>query len=151
MGYDNTALGTFHVHGGCTRLKVKGSITASIDDIAVIDTANGYLTKGSAATGLKFVGTFAENVDTTGKSNGDPYGPDELEGPQVNLPEAPAPRAFWLTNSDFAQADMGKAAYIDGARAASKDSTGRSKLGTAIQLSADATKVRVVPLPLGYV
>lgn len=146
---DNTALGSFHALPGCIRLKVAGSLTASLDDIAAIDTATGYLTKGAVSTTLKFVGTFAEDVSTVGASNGDPYGPEKWIGPMVNTPAAPMPRLFWFTNSDFTQADMGKPAYIDGVRAVSKDSTGRSKCGVAIDLSTDGTKVRIAPLPLG--
>lgn len=146
---DNTALGSFHSHGGCIRLKVDADVVASIDDIAALDTATGYLTVGAVSTTLKFVGTFAEDVDTTGAAAGAAFGVDRRIGPQVNVPEAPAPRLFWFTNSDFVQADMGKPAYIDGARAVSKSSTGRSKCGVAIDLSTDGTKVRIAPLPLG--
>lgn len=138
---------TLDVHEGCTRFKVKGSITASIDDIAVL--SGGYLTKGSAAANLKFVGTFAEDVDTTGASDGDEY--NDYLGPQVNSPFDR--RLYWFKNGDtgdaFTQADMGKKAYIDGARAVTKTSTTRSVCGTAIRLSPDAAYVQVSPEPLG--
>lgn len=151
--YDQHTLGTWHQHEGCLRLKVAGDVVAKKDDIAVIDltTDPGYVIKGASGTGLLIVGTFAEDVDTTGKSNGDPFGAEALVGPALNL--AMSNRLFWFDNSAggdaITQADVGKPAYINGARAVTDTSTSRSLAGTIVDLSPDATKVRVALLPLG--
>lgn len=132
---------------GCLRFKVKGGITAAMNDIAVLNA--GYLDVGSAASGLKIVGTFAEAVDTTGASDGDEY--DGFVGPQVNLDMAN--RLFWFENSTagdaIVQADCGKKAYINGARKVTDTSTGRSVAGTILALSATASHVLVRLEPLG--
>lgn len=132
---------------GCLRLKVKGSITAAMGDIAVLN--GGYLDVGASGTGLKIVGTFAEAVDTTGASDGYEY--DGYVGPQVNL-DMPN-RLFWFANSTagdaIVQADCGKIAYINGARTVTDTSTSRSKAGTIVALSATASHVLVRLEPLG--
>jgi hypothetical protein len=138
---------SFDLHEGCARLKVKGGITANMHDIAVL--SGGYVTVGSAATTLKIVGTFAEDVDTTGASDGDEY--NGYIGPQVNL--GIDKRIFWFDNATggdaIAQADCGKKAYIDGARKVTDTSTGRSIAGTILALSPDAAYVTVALEPLG--
>jgi hypothetical protein len=138
---------SFDLHEGCARLKVKGGITANMHDIAVL--SGGYVTVGSAATTLKIVGTFAEDVDTTGASDGDEY--NGYIGPQVNL--GIDKRIFWFDNATggdaIAQADCGKKAYIDGARKVTDTSTGRSIAGTILALSPDAAYVKVALEPLG--
>lgn len=138
---------TVDVHEGCLRLKLKATTVAAIDDIAVM--VGGYLTVGSAAASLKFVGTFAEAVDTTGYADGAEYN-DEL-GAMVNAPMDR--RLYWFLNGAtgdaFTQADMGKKAYIDSARAVTKTSTTRSLCGTAVRLSTDSLYVQVSPEPIG--
>lgn len=132
---------------GCLRMKVKGSITATMGDIAVLNA--GYLDVGASGTGLKIVGTFAENVSTTGASDGDEY--DGYIGPQVNL-DMPN-RLFWFANSSggdaITQADVGKKAYINGARTVTDTSTSRSVAGTILALSPTASHVLVRLEPLG--
>lgn len=132
---------------GCLRLKVKGSITAAMGDTAVLNA--GYVDVGSAATSLKIIGTFAEPVDTTGKSDGDEF--DGYVGPQINLDMTN--RLFWFENSTagdaIVQADCGKKAYINGPRKVTDTSTGRSVAGTILALSATASHVLVRPEPLG--
>lgn len=132
----------------CLRLKVKGNITAKIGDIAVWN--GGYIDVGSAATGLKIAGTFAEDVDTTGASDGAEY--RGYVGPQINVPKPD--KLFWFDNATggdaIVQADCGvKPAYIDGARKVTDTTTGRSLAGDIIKLSADATKVCVAIKPYG--
>jgi hypothetical protein len=136
-------------HDGCLRLKVKKSITASIGDIAVLN--GGYLDVGAAAASLKIVGTFAEKVDTTTLANdGDTYDGDYV-GPQVNLDMER--RLFWFENSTagdaIAQADIGKKAYINGARKVTDTSAGRSVAGTIVSLSPTASHVLVKLEPFG--
>jgi hypothetical protein len=135
-------------HDGCGRFKVKGSITALIGDIAVFN--GGYLDVGQVATSLKIVGTFAEPVNTTGASDGDVFDSDFI-GPQVNLDMDK--RLFWFENSTagdaIAQADIGKKAYINGARKVTDTSTGRSVAGSIVRLSTDAAHVLVRLEPLG--
>jgi hypothetical protein len=135
-------------HDGCMRFKVKGETVAVVGDIAVF--AAGYVTVGSAATSLKIVGTFAEDVNTTGAADGADFG--GFVGPQINLPLDR--RIFWFDNASggdaIVQADVGvKPAYIDGARKVTDVTTGRSLAGDIIKLSADATKVCIAIKPLG--
>jgi hypothetical protein len=139
---------SFDLHEGCARLKVKKNITATMGDIAVL--SGGYVTVGSAATSLKIVGTFAEDVDSTALANdGDEYN-GEI-GPQINL--SMDKRIFWFDNATggdaIVQADVGKKAYIDGARKVTDTSTGRSVAGTIFALSPDAAYVKVALEPLG--
>lgn len=138
---------SFDLHEGCQRLKVKGDTVAVIGDIAVL--VAGYVTVGSAATSLKIIGTFAEDVNTTGASDGAEF--DGYVGPQINL--GLDKRIFWFTNSTagdaIAQADCGKKAYINGARTVTDTSTGRSVAGTIIALSPDTAYVKVALEPLG--
>ena len=138
---------SFDLHEGCQRLKVKGDTVAVIGDIAVL--VAGYVTVGSAATSLKIIGTFAEDVNTTGASDGAEF--DGYVGPQINL--GLDKRIFWFTNSTagdaIAQADCGKKAYINGARTVTDTSTGRSVAGTILALSPDAAYVKVALEPLG--
>ena len=137
----------FDLHEGCQRLKVKGDTVAVIGDIAVL--VAGYVTVGSAATSLKIIGTFAEDVNTTGASDGAEF--DGYVGPQINL--GLDKRIFWFTNSTagdaIAQADCGKKAYINGARTVTDTSTGRSVAGTILAFSPDAAYVKVALEPLG--
>jgi hypothetical protein len=135
-------------HDGCMRFKVKGDTVAAIGDIAVW--SGGYITVGSAATGLKIAGTFAEAVDTTGAADGAEF--NGYVGPQINLPLDR--RVFWFDNASggdaIVQADCGvKPAYIDGARTVTDTTTGRSLAGDIIKLSSDATKVCVAIKPYG--
>lgn len=145
---NNYALGSFHDLPGCMRLKVAGDVVAKMGDIACFD-GLGYITVGSATTGLVIAGTFAEDVDTTGKASGDPFGPDAQLGPFINTKFAPMPRLFWFANASGgdavtqAQVGLRNAIYINGARQVTKTSTGRSVAGTAIDLSEDGTKVRI--------
>lgn len=139
---------SFDLHEGCQRLKVKKNITANMGDIAVL--SGGYVTVGSAATSLKIVGTFAEDVDSTALANdGDEY--DGYVGPQINL--VLDRRIFWFDNATggdaIAQADCGKKAYINGARSVTDTSSSRSVAGTILALSPDAAYVKVVVEPLG--
>jgi hypothetical protein len=133
----------------CIRLKVKGNITANMGDIAVLNA--GYLDVGSAATGLKIVGTFAEDVDTTGASDGDLFR-DQFVGPMVNVPKPD--KLFWFDNATggdaIVQADCGaKPAYINGARSVTDTTTSRSLAGDIIKLSSDGLRVCVAIKPLG--
>lgn len=139
----------FDKHDGCMRFKVKGGITAKIGDIAVFNA--GYIDVGSAATNLKIAGTFAEDVDTTGASDGDLFR-NQWVGPQINLPMDN--RVFWFDNATggdaIVQADCGvKPAYIDGARKVTDTTTGRSLAGDILKLSSDGLKVCVAIKPLG--
>lgn len=138
---------SFDLHEGCARLKVKGDTVAVIGDTAVL--VAGYVTVGSAATSLKIIGTFAEDVDTTGDADGAAFG--EYVGPQINL--GLDKRIFWFTNSTagdaIVQADAGKKAYINGARTVTDTSTSRSVAGTILALSPDAAYVKVALEPLG--
>lgn len=139
---------SFDLHEGCQRLKVKKNITASMGDIAVLNA--GYVDVGASGTGLKILGTFAEDVDSTALANdGDEY--NGYVGPQINL--VLDRRIFWFTNSTagdaIAQADCGKKAYINGARTVTDTSTSRSAAGTILALSPDAAYVKVVVEPLG--
>jgi len=132
----------------CLRLKVKANTVAKMGDIAVW--SGGYITVGSAASGLKIAGTFAEDVDTTGASDGAEY--RGFVGPQINVPKPD--KLFWFDNSSggdaIVQADVGvKPAYINGARSVTDTTTSRSLAGDIIQLSADATKVCVAIKPYG--
>jgi hypothetical protein len=134
---------------GCLRFPVKGSITAAMGDIAVLNA--GYLDVGAAATSLQIVGTFAESVNTTGAADGAEY--DGTIGPQVNL-DMPN-RLFWFANSAggdaITQVDCGKKAYINGVRTVTDTPTNRSVAGTIVQLSATASHalVRLAPLGIG--
>lgn len=138
---------SFDLHEGCQRLKVKGDTVAAMHDIAVL--SGGYVTVGSAATSLKIVGTFAEAVDTTGAADGAEF--DGWLGPQINL--GLDKRIFWFDNATagdaIAQADVGKKAYINGARSVTDTSTSRSTAGTILALSPDAAYVKVALEPLG--
>ena len=138
---------SFDFHDGCQRLKVKAETVATIGDIAVLSA--GYVTVGASGTGLKIIGTFAEDVDTTGASDGDEF--DGYVGPQINL--GTDKRIFWFDNATagdaITQADAGKFAYINGARSVTDTSTSRSKAGTILALSPDAAYVKVVLEPLG--
>ena len=132
----------------CLRLKVKGDTVAVIGDIAVW--SGGYITVGSAATGLKIAGTFAEDVDTTGIADGALF--RGYVGPLVNVPKPD--KLFWFDNATggdaIVQADCGvKPAYIDGARKVTDTTTSRSIAGDIIKLSADALKVCVAIKPYG--
>lgn len=139
----------FDKHDGCLRLKAKGNITAKIGDIAVWN--GGYIDVGSAATGIKIAGTFAEDVDTTGASDGDLFR-DQWVGPQINL--GMPNKIFWFDNATggdaIVQADCGvKPAYIDGARKVTDTTTGRSIAGDIVKLSSDGLRVAVAIKPLG--
>ena len=132
----------------CLRLKVKGETVAKIGDIAVWSA--GYITVGSAATGLKIAGTFAEDVDTTGIADGALF--RGYVGPLVNVPKPD--KIFWFDNATggdaIVQADCGvKPAYIDGARKVTDTTTSRSLAGDIIKLSADALKVCIAVKPYG--
>ena len=138
---------SFDLHEGCARLKVKGETVATIGDIAVL--SGGYVTVGSAATSLKIIGTFAEDVNTTGIADGAEF--DGWIGPQINL--GLDKRIFWFDNATagdaIVQADAGKKAYINGARSVTDTSTSRSTAGTILALSPDAAYVKVALEPLG--
>ena len=139
---------SFDVNEGCKRFKVKKNITANMGDIAVM--SGGYVTVGASGTSLKFVGTFAEDVDSTALANdGDAYG--EYIGPQVNFVRDT--REFWLDNSTagdaIVQADCGKVAYINGARSVTDTSTSRSVAGTIMALSPDSAYVKIAGQPFG--
>jgi hypothetical protein len=139
---------SFDVNEGCKRFKVKKNITAGMGDIAVM--SGGYVTVGASGTSLKFVGTFAEDVDTNALANdGDAYG--EYIGPQVNFVRDT--REFWFDNSTagdaITQADCGKVAYINGARSVTDTSTSRSVAGTIMAISPDAAHVKIAGQPFG--
>lgn len=115
------------------------NVNAVVGDLACIVLSSGYLTPGAVATGLKTIGTFA----TAAVNN-----PGSAGAKRVQVNHGHQCRVFRLANAASPNnlTKMGETAYVDGARAVTALSTGRSVAGTVVGFEDETTKAVVLVL-----
>lgn len=121
------------------------AVAAYYAGAAVFDTSTGYVTKASASTTLKAIGTFAEDVDNSGGAAGDLSVNVKLAGEVITYRFANG-----TGGDEIVTADVGKPCYFLDDQTVTIVPTGHSVAG--IVWDVDATKgvavQMLVPFPV---